>query len=96
MANFSQALTSSHNFAFAEEKASGCQPGDSLGCFRAGPSLTKLKFSRTLHFAAVSVDRHIRPDGISMYAPGLRIPCSMGHGAASRSVAPCDDSWAGL
>eukprot|EP00955_Chlamydomonas_euryale_P116659 366432-Chlamydomonas_euryale.AAC.12 len=90
-------LTISNNSAFAEEKASGCQPGGSLGRFHAGPSPTKLKLSpRTLHSAAVSADRYITPHGISMYVPGLRTPCSMGHGAASRSVAPCDDSWAGL
>eukprot|EP00955_Chlamydomonas_euryale_P112339 366126-Chlamydomonas_euryale.AAC.5 len=98
VANFSQVLTSSHNFAFTFTftEASGCQPDDSLGRFRAGPSPAKLKFSWALHSAAGSADRHIRPDGISIYAPGLRIPCSMGPGAASRSVAPCDNSCAGL
>eukprot|EP00955_Chlamydomonas_euryale_P116782 366438-Chlamydomonas_euryale.AAC.18 len=54
--------------------------GDSWGHFRAGPSLTKLKVSpRTLHSASVSADQHIRPHDILIYAPGLRIPHSMGH-----------------
>eukprot|EP00955_Chlamydomonas_euryale_P066617 359601-Chlamydomonas_euryale.AAC.5 len=53
-------LTTSHNFAFVEEKASGCQPGNSLGYFRTGLSLTKLKLSsRMLHSTTASADRHI-------------------------------------
>eukprot|EP00955_Chlamydomonas_euryale_P006969 74068-Chlamydomonas_euryale.AAC.1 len=64
-------VTTSHNFACAEEKASGCQPGDSLGRIRTGPSPTQLKLSPpTLDSAAVSADRHIRSHGISIYAPG--------------------------
>jgi len=50
-----------------------------------GPSLTKLRLSpRMVHSAAVSADRHIKPHGISIYAPALRIPRSLGH----RRVAP--------
>eukprot|EP00955_Chlamydomonas_euryale_P048228 353915-Chlamydomonas_euryale.AAC.4 len=73
-------FTSSHSFAFAGEKGSGCQPGDSLGRFRAGPSLTKLKLSpRTMHSASISAGQHVRPHDVSIYVPRLRIPLAMGH-----------------
>eukprot|EP00955_Chlamydomonas_euryale_P066015 359427-Chlamydomonas_euryale.AAC.2 len=89
-------LTTSHIAAFAEEKALGCQPGDSRGRFHARPSLTKLKLSpQTLHYATMSAGRHIRPHGISTYAPGLRIPCSMGYRRiASRGTVRRQLGWA--